>query len=59
MTDVEGMIYIGDFLLTRAYGDQPNKIGIYRAENGIKNEGGDFDATELEALIAKFYEERF
>ena len=59
MTIVEGSICIGGFLLELPYGDQPNKIGIYRAENGIRNEGGDFDAAELEALIAKFYEERF
>lgn len=59
MSLVEGSICIGSFLLELPYGDQPNKIGIYRAENGIKNEGGSFNAEELEELIARFYEERF
>ena len=56
MTEVEGMIRIGGFGLELPYSDEPGKIGIYRFKDG---EGGDFDAAELEALIAKFYEERF
>lgn len=58
-TEVSGSICIGEFLLELPYGDTPNRIGIYRATDGIKNEGGDFDAGELEAIIAEFYEENF
>ena len=56
MTEVEGMIRIGGFLIEQPYGDGEGKLAIYRYQDG---EGGDFDAAELEALIAKFYEERF
>lgn len=56
MTEVEGAIRIGGFLLEQPYGDDSGKLAIYRYKDG---EGGDFDAAELEALIAKFYKENF
>ncbi len=48
-------IKIGGFWLREPYEGIPSKIAIYK-ESG---EGGDFDVLELEAVIAKFYKERF
>jgi hypothetical protein len=53
--DIEGEITIGDFLITEPYSGDAAKVGIYKSSG----EGCDFDKKELEAVIAKFYEERF
>ena len=55
-TEVDGAVRIGGFVIEQPYGDEPGKIGIYRYKDG---EGGNFDAAELEAWIAAFYEENF
>ena len=56
MTEVDGAIRIGGFIVEQPYGDEQGKVGIYRYGEG---EGGDFDAAALEALIAAFYKENF
>ncbi len=61
MKMVDGSIRIGNFLLEPSYGQDPDKVGIYRCRsNGsLDGEGGDFDAIQLEQLISQFYKENF
>lgn len=54
--EVDGAIRIGGFVIEQPYGGEAGKVGIYLHQHG---EGGDFDAAELEALIAAYYEENF
>lgn len=54
--EVDGAIRIGGFVIEQPYGDEAGKVGIYLYQHG---EGGNFDAAELEALIAAYYEENF
>ena len=59
VTVVRGLIRIGGFILEEPYGAE-GAVAIYQCSDmGVANEGRDFDAAELEALIAKFYAERF
>ena len=50
-------VVIGKFFVAK--GMESGRVWIGRKSGDLAGEGGDFVETDLEALIEKFYEERF
>jgi len=53
----DARVVIGKFFVTK--GMEDGRVWIGRESGDLAGEGGDFPTDDLEALIERFYEERF